>query len=316
LTEEDLSTPLDPRFSRWVERYIEGSWEVEDGPIARLDHVIRQINAVTECAVGLPLFTATDIRSLCFPAAENNHRYHDAHPEAYKFLQDSLSKEVIDRLGRKLGITVKSGDKWTLTALMQLFPEGLRATMQSPLDVVAQQRRIADHKQRPAPAAFRAFETFGRDMEAVVRAMETLRDALAELLKLDVERCEARAQALKHLATLDPARPAKPNYGIFEARHLQGKQVIGVQAGYCIAKPGRPDGEALILELSDDSLLSIKAVTNIGQLIEEGGAITPEALHVAFDVTYVPPLRPHRPESGPDTPGGSGNAATNEDTDD
>ena len=69
LDEPDLSEAPDLRFQKWVRRYIDGSWDVEDGPIARLDSVVRSLNAITQCTVSAPLFTCTDIRSLCFPSA-------------------------------------------------------------------------------------------------------------------------------------------------------------------------------------------------------------------------------------------------------
>jgi hypothetical protein len=44
---EDDAFPdeLDPRFKKWFDRYIMGSWDVEEGPIASLDRVVKQVNA-------------------------------------------------------------------------------------------------------------------------------------------------------------------------------------------------------------------------------------------------------------------------------
>ena len=315
LDETELSDAADPRFDKWVRRYIDGSWDVDNGPIAQLDAVIRQINAITTCAVDRPLFTATDIRGLCFPSVENNHRYHDAHSEAYKLLQDALSREAIDRLAAKLGISVKSGDQWTTKALKQLLPESLHSGIFDPLEVVSQQRRIADHKERPAPVPFPAFETFRNNMAEVVRGLENLRDALGQVLNLDVGSCEERASALKHLPTFDESRPAEANYGICNAYRGRGKQIVEVRAGYRSPTAGLHDSEALILEFSDGSMLSIDALTNIRQLIEpDHPPLTPESLHVTFDVTYIPPLQPYRAPLGsianPD-PGSTENPPSN-----
>jgi hypothetical protein len=79
--EEFTDVKADTRFQKWCARYIFGDWDVEEGPIATLDRVVKQINAITECVVGAPLFTATDLRSLRFPSAQNTHRYEDAHAD-------------------------------------------------------------------------------------------------------------------------------------------------------------------------------------------------------------------------------------------
>ncbi len=63
-------------------------------------------------------------------------------------------------------------------------------------------------------------------------------------------------------------------------------------------KAGRHDSEAVIFEFSDGSLLSIDAVTNIGQLMREEMAIRTGSAARHLDVTYVPPLEPFGAERG------------------
>jgi hypothetical protein len=50
-------------------------------------------------------------------------------------------------------------------------------------------------------------------------------------------------------------------------------------------------------------------------LIDDGGPITPEALHVTLNVTYVPPLGPYRPDTSPDNAGGICAASADQDAD-
>lgn len=290
LDESDLSEAPDLRFQKWVQRYIDGSWDVEDGPIAQLDRIVRSLNAITQCTVSAPLFTSADIRSLCFPSAENNHRYHDAHSEAYKHLQDAINKDAIARLGAKLGIPVKAGDKRTVTALKQLLPETLHTEVISPLDLVSEQRRLADHKQRPAPTSFPAFDQFNKDIAAVARGLESLRTYLAKRLDVDIGSCEARASELVQLPKLDETRPPQANYSICNAGKITGKRVVGVRAGYRQPIAGQAETEVLILEFDDGSVLGIDPVSNVGQLTREGSSITTEALHITLFVTFVPPL--------------------------
>jgi hypothetical protein len=291
--EQTLTDPIDSRFQRWHDRYIMGNWDVEDGPIASLDRVVAQVNAIAECVVNAPLFTSSNLRRLCFPFAENNHRYQDAHSEVYKLVIDGLSKQAITRLGDKIGIAVKPGDKTTLNALEMLFPsESVRSAVRKPLDQVATHRRLADHNERPAPQSFPAFEEFGKDMREVVEGLEILRDDLAKRLDVNVARCEKRASAMQDLPVFDERRPVQPNYGIVGAFQMAGKQVVRVQAGQLTSVPGRHESEALVLEFSDGSLMGIGVGTNITQILRDDAPTKAEDLHVTFYVTYVPPMLP------------------------
>jgi hypothetical protein len=300
LADEDMVRGADPRFEKWVARYIHGDWGIPDGPIARMDTVVGEINAVTQCVVDAPLFRSGNLRQLCFPAADNNHRYYAAHARVFKRLidkQQGLYKEAIKRIGAKFGVALKLDNDNTLDALCKLLPDEVRPTVRGPLDNVLVQRRLDGHED-VLPEAFPAFDTFGRDMEALVRGLEVLRDYVAERLNVDVAACERRAQAMRYLPSFDPSRPLQPNYAVANALRVAGKEVVRVQAGYRMPKAGRHDSEAVIFEFSDGSLLSIDAVTNIGQLMREEISIEPEALHVTFDVTYVPPLAPFGAKRG------------------
>ena len=289
----------DERFKKWVDRYIMGSWDVPEGPFASLHRVASQINAVCQCVVGTPLFNAPNFRKLCFPLAENDHRYQDAHSEVYKLAIDGLSKEAIERLGDKLGILVKPGDKTTVNALEKLFPTGsVRDAIRKPLDQVSAQRRLSDHKARPGSHSFPAFEEFGKDMRALVEALELLRDDIAQRLDANVARCEERASAMRGLPDFDKQRPPQPNYGVFPAFQMQGKQVVGVHAGELVAKPGRSKSEeALLLEFADGSLVSIEAATNnLSDILGSGEPINPEDVNIRLYVNYVPPMLPFAAE--------------------
>lgn len=284
----------DPRFQKWVGRYIMGDWNIEDGPIAVLDTVVGQVNAIAECVVNASLFTALDIRRLCFPSAQNTHRYQDAHAEVYKLIVDGLNKEAIRRLGDKLGITVKPGDKNTVDALEKLFPsEPVRSDVRGPLDQVSEQRRRASHKERLIAENFPAFEEFGKDIRAVVRGIEIIRDDLAKRLNVNVARCEERASAMRSLPVFDESRPTQPNYGISRAIEMQGKQVVRVRTGEPLSAPGMPEVEALVLEFSDGSLMSIEAGAHIAD-VGRDALIGPAALRARFYVTYVPPMLPYQ----------------------
>ena len=239
----------------------------------------------------LPLRT---VRKLCFPSAENTHRYQDAHAEVYKLIIDGLRKDALKALGDSSGIVVKPGDKRTLDALEILLPDpSVRNTVRGPADLVSEQRRLATHKDRPQAQPYAAFEQFGKDIRAVILGLESLRDDLAKRLNVDVARCEERASAMRFIPTLDPSRPTQPNYSVFKALRIEGKKVEKVRTGERVTEAGVPETEALVTEFSDGSLMSIEATCNIAQLILEDATVKPNDLHITLSVTYVPPMLPH-----------------------
>jgi hypothetical protein len=288
----ELLHPADARFQKWFDRYFKGSWDIEDGPIAKLAQVTNELNAVTRCVVGTPLFSVLTFRALSLPTAENNHRYHDAHSELYKLLIDGLNKETIKALGDKFGIEIKVASEKTVKALMTLIPDGLVPVVRDPLDRVGTFRRQADHQRRPPAESFEAAQAFGNDVCAVNEGLMALRDYLAQRLNVDVASCVEHDAQVGFLPPIDPKRPAKPNYGIFNAFQFEGKTIVGVRAGYRIQEPGTAKTEALILEFSDGSKAGIEAATDVAQVLTETAQISAEDLSVTFTVTSVPAVLP------------------------
>lgn len=93
--------------------------------------------------------------------------------------------------------TIKPGDKRTVECLKQLLPEQLRYNVTRPWEVVSHFRRFADHKTRPKPERFPAFEEFNKDLCAVVSGLEVLRDWLAQRLKVDLESCHEHSSKME-----------------------------------------------------------------------------------------------------------------------
>jgi hypothetical protein len=121
-------------------------------------------------------------------------------------------------------------------------------------------------------------------MRALVGALEILRDDIAKRLDVNVARCEKRASAMLGVPEFDTQRPPLPNYGIFPAFQMQGKQVVRVRAGELVAKPERSKSEeALVLEFSDGSLMSIEAATNnLSDILGSGEPINLEDVNIRF----------------------------------
>jgi hypothetical protein len=88
----------DERFGMWVSRYLEGSWEVDNGPRFYLAEALLKINGLTSEMVGLPLYRYSIDSNVTFPAGENTHRYQDAHKNLYGYLIDGIDKACIAKL--------------------------------------------------------------------------------------------------------------------------------------------------------------------------------------------------------------------------
>ena len=72
------SNEKDERFLNWFSRYVEGSWDVDNGPLFYLGETIRTVNGLTAELVGIPLYQHEIDLTLGYPASENTHSYQDA----------------------------------------------------------------------------------------------------------------------------------------------------------------------------------------------------------------------------------------------
>ena len=160
------TTERDGRFENWVRRYIEGSWDVDNGPLFHLREAIQITNGLTSELVGIPLYKhELDPKQVSYPAAENTHRYEDSHKTLYGYFIDGLDKNCISALGAKLGRPLKTGSKKTVEALKELFPSLENAASFIPsVSMVSDQRRLASHSARRPAVSFPAFSTFTSDL--------------------------------------------------------------------------------------------------------------------------------------------------------
>jgi hypothetical protein len=54
---------------------------------------------------------------------------------------------------------------------------------------------------------------------------------------------------MRHLPVFDETRSTQPNYGIFAARNMVGKNVTHVRTGELVSEPETPEMEAIVLEI-------------------------------------------------------------------
>jgi hypothetical protein len=167
-----LEEDEDVRFSLWYRRYLEGDWNVENGPAFQLVSEIKLINGLSREAVARRLY-AVDEPNISYPAAQNTHRYEDAHRELYGVLTDSLDKKAIEELGRHLGRPINAQNSRTRDALAMIMPAATDSVFADPFENVSALRRLASHKVRTPAKPMRAFEQFTADLSRATRRCVT-----------------------------------------------------------------------------------------------------------------------------------------------
>lgn len=282
----------DTRFRMWVQRYIEGSWQVPMGVLSQLKGVVGLINGLTEENVGLPLFKYDDTSSLHFPAAENTHAYQDAHKNLYGYLVDGINKECVTRIAARAGQPANISSDRTVAALKKVLPAlATSPAFTAGFEKVSVGRRGSSHGVN-SPSRFAAFEEFAKDLEQCVLALHELRAELERVLGMNAERATERRDRKRMLPKLDPSRPIHANYAIAQAPRMVGKTVERVELGFRQSIEQVHESEALIIHFTDGSILGIETGSNVGNVCQdhEEAGLQPREFHVDLALWWVPEL--------------------------
>jgi len=290
----------DLRFSMWIERYIEGSWDVENGPGAAIGERIALVNGLTLEAAAVRLFDVDEEHvRIVYPLAENSHRYADAHRELYGLLVDSIDKNAVEAIGRKLGVAVNCGSDRTLQCLRKVLPQLAESTFATPFAVVSEQRRLASHRVRPPAERTQAFATFSADLQSVIGALDLLLRTLEGAFDLDARYSRRRQDAIRHMR--DIAEPNLPgNYSIHGATAMAGKTVERVEIGEGRRHPNAHGSEVIRIHFTDGSIVALDTGSNAWNLsVVDNATFEPQDFHVDFIVHWVPPRRRKSEPSDP-----------------
>jgi hypothetical protein len=243
-------TDDDERFTNWLRRYVEGNWDIDNGPLFYLGEAIKTVNGLTSELVGIALYEHEIEQTLGFPSAENTHRHQDAHKALYGYFIDGLDKECIVALGSKLGRTLKVSSKKTVEAIMDLFP-GLQTSPSfvAATGLVSEQRRLASHGVRPKPTSFSAFSKFTEDLSLCLKAVKELLIMIENEFGVNGEEARKRHEAKEWLPKINHLR--SPHSTIMEARRMEGKTVEKVEAGYREEREGVHGSEVVIIHFTD-----------------------------------------------------------------
>jgi hypothetical protein len=280
----------DERFSNWAMRYLEGSWDIDNGPKFYLAETMATINGLTEEIIGIPLFEHRIDASLGFPAAENCHRYQDAHRVLYGYLIDGISRSCLSKLATHLAIPSKFESDRTVAALTKLLP-----ALESPsrfadaLALVSEQRRIATHKVRPPAKRFEAFATFTKDLVLCLDALKELLRALEQALKVDGIAAQQRHDAKRRLPMLN--KEVHHFASIRQSSQMIGKTIERVEYGERETIEGVHGSEGLLIHFTDGTILGIETGSNASNITSSRDDLRSEDFHVDLALSWVPTLR-------------------------
>jgi hypothetical protein len=287
---EDWMEP-DERFENWVRRYIEGSWDVDNGPLFYLGETIQIVNGLTAELVGIPLYKhELDDRQVSYPAGENTHRYEDAHKTLYGYLIDGLDKDCMSALGTEFGKTLKIGSKKSVEALKMLFPalENGKYFIQS-VNLVSDQRRRASHSARPPAKSFPAFSTFSNDLYLCLNGVKEVLTMIENEFGVDGKGAHERHEAKKWLSKL--SAPANPHGLILQVSRMKGKTIEKVEYGTREDIKQVHGSEAIIIYFTDGSIMGLDTGSSAFNVAESEQPFRAEDLHIDFMVHWVQPLK-------------------------
>lgn len=285
-----LDYQADNRFRMWMQRYMEGSWDVPMGVLSRLKSVVQLINGLTEEAVGIPLFKYNDATGLHFPAAENTHAYQDSHKDLYGYLIDGINKECITQIAARAGQPLNISSERTVTALKKVLPAlATSPAFTAGFEKISVGRRGSSHGVNSA-RHFAAFEEFAKDLEQCVLALLKLQAELERVLGMNAEKATARRDGKRMLPKLDMSRPIHANYAIAQAPLMVGKTVKSVELGFRQSMEQVHESEALIIHFTDGSILGISTGSNVCNVCQdhEDAGLQPREFHVDLDLWWVP----------------------------
>jgi hypothetical protein len=294
LKNEDWTTERDERFENWIRRNIEGSFDVDNGPLFYLGETIQIVNGLTSELVGIPLYKhELDHKQISYPAGENTYRYEDAHKTLYGYLVDGLDKNCISALSNKLGRTLKIGSKKTVEALTMLFPALQNEPHFMPsISLVSDQRRLASHSARPPAKSFPAFSTFTNDLYRCLNGVKEVLAIIEKEFGVDGRGAFERHEAKKLLPRI--VHPPQPNYSIVQASGMKGKTIEKVAVGTRDDIKEVHGSEAIIIYFTDGSIMGLDTGSNAWNVATSEKPFHAEDLHVDFRVQWVPPL-PKKP---------------------
>ena len=283
LIENPQFTESDPAFERWAERYLNGSWGVEDGPKSQTEQLVRLIRALTRFKLGIPLLRFHGNPLVNYPVAENTDAYAKAHLELYRLLVDGLDKDALKDLAVRLKSTLKDPAR-TMSSLKEILPSALIPKIHMPLKKCYDERQ-KNHGVPDRPASsFPAFDEFHKDLEKIAAGLAELIKWLESTLGADAKACLKRENAMSVFPKF--IGPPRPDSKLADLQQARSKTVRDVEFGET-----ENHSEAIVLHFTDGSSIAIQVGSNAGDLATDFEGLRTEDFETDLMVFWAPTVK-------------------------
>ncbi len=275
-------------FDRWVNRYINGSWEVDDGPKIKIERELNLINSLTKIKFETNLFKHKEYRLVNYPVAENSEEYTKSILELYRLVIDGMEVDCIEHISNHLKISLTDKKK-RLNSLKEILPHELKLKIYQPINSVYCKRMPIHGIPSKGIVPYPAFETFNTDLKNIYSALFELRLWLENALNLDSESCFKRIESLSIFPKLN--KPPRPEFKIGEAQRMVGKTIQRVEFGENSFHEDVHQGEALNIFFKDGTAITFQIGSNAYNIALDYEGIKPSDIHTDIMLFWAEKLK-------------------------
>lgn len=253
-------------FNRWLKRYVEGSWEVDDGPRIKISRELELINSLTQYKFQAKLFKHTDNRLINYPIAENNEEYTKAILELYRLLIDGMFKECIIRIAEDKVVELKDENK-RLNSLKQILSDEHHPIIHKPLSELNRKRMPIHGLPSEGIKTYPAFEMFNKDLISVYSSIRNLRIWLEETYDIEAKSALSYFNSLSIFPKFQ--KPTRPEMKIPLAQQMVGKTIEKVEYGERDFYKDAHEAEGLNIYFTDGTAISIQIGSNSANIASD-----------------------------------------------
>jgi hypothetical protein len=275
-------------FDRWVNRYINGSWEVDDGPKIQIERELKLINALTQIKYNLLFFKHDEYKLVNYPIAENSEEYTKAVLELYRLIIDGMNQDPIIQIARFLNITL-TDEKKKLNSFKEILPQQHINNIYNPINAIYQKRMPIHGIPSNGIVSFPAFEAFNSDLKSLSIAFIELRTWLETIFNLSAESCLKRLEDFSLFPKLN--KPPNPEFKFLDALRMVGKQIEEVEFGETKFHKEAHLSEAINIYFTDGTAVTIRIGSNAYNLACEYKNFKPSDIHTDIMLFWAEKLK-------------------------